>query len=489
MRSKQPAQGTFDRHHAVVIGGSMAGLLAARVLSDHFEQVTLIERDRLIRDADPRKGVPQGRHVHGLLARGAVIMGEYFPDLFLTLAQDGAILVRLEDVRWNQLGVWMAPVRSPVKALFQSRPFLEQHVRDQLAARDNVRIMDACEVSQLCTRNDRITGVVLRYRTGEQHEEALSADLVVDTSGRGSRAPQWLNSLGYGNVQETSVKIDIGYATRIYRCPAHLPAGWKGLFIYGRPPDDKRGGVILPIQGGYWMVTLIGSLRDYPPDDEAGFLEFARSLAQPDLYEAMKDAEPVTPIAVYKYSANRWRHYERMKRLPEGFIIMGDAACSFNPVYGQGMSVAAIEAQSLDRCLREQEMFARNKGLVGFTQRFQQAIARDIKTPWLLSTGEDLRYPGAEGKRSLSIRLLNRYMRRVIELTASEPRVTATLLRVRNLLKPLSTLFQPRIILAVLRQELAAFRRQPTVTAPASEVSAPVYSTYEPLHSKVKAGR
>ncbi len=485
MRSKQPAQGTFDRHHAVVIGGSIAGLLAARVLLDHFEQVTLIERDRLTRDAEPRKGVPQGRHVHGLLARGAIIMGEYFPDLFHTLAQDGAILVSLEDLRWNQLGVWMTPVPSPVKALFQSRSFLEQHVRDQLAARDNVRIMDACEVAQLCAHNDRITGVVLRYRTGEQHEEALSADLVVDTSGRGSRAPQWLNSLGYGNVQETSVTIDIGYATRIYRCPAHLPADWKGLFIYGRPPDDKRGGVIFPIQGGYWMVTLTGSLRDYPPDDEAGFLEFARSLTQPNLYEAMKDAEPVTPIAVYKYSANRWRHYERMERLPEGFIIMGDAACSFNPVYGQGMSVAAIEAQSLDRCLREQEMSAGNNGLVGFTQRFQQAIARDIKTPWLLSTGEDLRYPGTEGKRSLSIRLLNRYMHRVIELTASDPRVTATLLRVRNLLKPLSTLFQPRIMLAVLRQELAAFRQQPTVTAPASEGSAPVYSRYEPLHSKV----
>jgi 2-polyprenyl-6-methoxyphenol hydroxylase-like FAD-dependent oxidoreductase len=485
MSSKQPAQGTFDRHHAVVIGGSMAGLLAARVLSDHFEQVTMIERDRLTRDAEARKGVPQGRHVHGLLARGAVIMGEYFPDLFRNLAQDGAILVRLEDVHWNQLGVWLAPVRSPVKALFQSRPFLEQHVRDQLAARDNVRIMDACEVAQLCAHNDRIKGVVLRYRTGEQHEEALSADLVVDTSGRGSRAPQWLNSLGYGNVQETSVTIDIGYATRIYRCPAHLPAGWKGLFIYGRPPDDKRGGVILPIQGGYWMVTLIGSLRDYPPDDEAGFLEFARSLAQPNLYEAIKDAEPVTPIAVYKYSANRWRHYERMERLPEGFIIMGDAACSFNPVYAQGMSVAAIEAQSLDRCLREQEMFAGNNSLVGFTQRFQQAIARDIKTPWLLSTGEDLRYPGTEGKRSLSIRLLNRYTRRVIELTASDQRVTATLLRVRNLLKPLSALFQPRIILAVLRRELAALRRQPPCDGTASEVSAPVYSSYESLHSKV----
>jgi hypothetical protein len=286
----------------------MAGLLAARVLSLHFAQVTMIERDRLTGDIEPRKGVPQGRHVHGLLAVGAVIMGEYFPDLFPELTRDGAIPVGTEDIRWNQLGVWMAPVPSPLKLLFQSRPFLEQHVREQLTARENVRIVDACEVVQLCTRNDRVTGVALRCRTGEQREEALPADLVVDASGRGSRAPQWLTSLGHGSVQESSVTIEVGYATRIYRCPAHLPASWRALFIYGRPPDDNRGGVILPIEGGSWMVTLGGSLRDYPPDDEAGFLAFARSLAQRDLYEGIKDAEPVTPIAVYKYSANRWLH-------------------------------------------------------------------------------------------------------------------------------------------------------------------------------------
>ncbi len=208
MRSKQPAQrSTFDRRHAVVIGGSMAGLLAARVLSDHFAQVTMIERDRLSGDAAPRKGVPQGRHVHSLLARGALIMGEYFPDLFPALAQDGAIPVSMEELRWNQLGVWMAPVSSPVKILFQSRPFLEQHVRDQLIARDNVRITEACEVSQLCAHHDRITGVVLRRSAGGRFEETLAADLVVDASGRGSRAPQWLNALGYGKVQETSVNI------------------------------------------------------------------------------------------------------------------------------------------------------------------------------------------------------------------------------------------------------------------------------------------
>ena len=485
MRSKQLAQSTFDRRHAVVIGGSMAGLLAARVLSDHFAQVTMIERDRLTGDAEPRKGIPQGRHVHALLASGAAIMGEYFPDLFPTLAHNGAILVSTRDLHWNQLGLWMAPVTSHAKTSFQSRPFLEQHVRDQLAARDNVHIIDACEVSELCVRNDRVTGVVLRHRTGEQHEEALSSDLAVDASGRGSRAPQWLNSLGYRKVPETNVKIEVGYATRIYRCPAQLPVNWKALFINGNPPDDKRGGVIFPIQGGYWMVTLTGLLRDYPPDDEAGFLEFARSVAQPDLYEAIRDAKPVTPIAVYRYSANRWRHFERMRHLPEGFIIIGDAACSFNPVYGQGMSVAAVEAKTLDRCLCEQEKFGGNNGAAGFTWRFQQAIARDIKTPWLLATGEDLRFPGAEGKRSLHTRLLNRYMRRVIELTTSDPRMSATVLRVRYLLNPLSTLFRPRIVLAVLRQELTAVRRKPAVTESASEMIAPDYGGHEPVQSKV----
>jgi deazaflavin-dependent oxidoreductase (nitroreductase family) len=144
--------------------------------------------------------------------------------------------------------------------------------------------------------------------------------------------------------------------------------------------------MVLPIEGGYWMVTLVGGLRDYPPEDEAGFLEYARSLAQPDLYEAIKDAEPVTPIVTYKYSANRWRHYERMSRLPEGFIVMGDAVCSFNPVYAQGMSVAALEAKTLETCLREQRRRRPHHGLAGFTPHFQNALAKVVRTPWTSAT-------------------------------------------------------------------------------------------------------
>jgi hypothetical protein len=209
------------------------------------------------------------------------------------------------------------------------------------------------------------------------------------------------------------------------------------------------------------MVTLGGWLRDYPPDDDAGFLDYARSLSQPDLYEAIKEAEPITPIAVYKYSANRWRHYERLKRLPEGFIVMGDAVCAFSPVYGQGMSVAAMEAKTLDTCLREQQSCTGNTHATGFPQRFQQAIAKEIKTPWMLSTGEDLRYRETDGHRSLGTRLFTWYIRRVIGLTASHPLVAAAFFQVWHLLTPLRSLFEPRIVWAVLSRELLSHRYKP----------------------------
>ena len=449
-------QKSFDTHHAIVIGGSMAGLLAARVLSEHFERVTIVERDRLNDNVQPRKGVPQGRHVHGLLAGGAAIIDAYFPDLSAALVQDGAIPVGTADIRRYQLGVLVTAVPGPIKTLWQSRPFLEQHVRAALSARNNVQILDACVVTRLKTHDERITGVVLQHCRGQQREEELAADLVVDASGRGSRAPQWLTSLGYGQIQETNVKIDVGYASRIYRCPAQLPTDWKVLVILGPAPDYKRAGVIFPIEGGHWMVTLGGWLRDYPPDDDAGFLDYARSLSRPDLYEAIKEAEPVTPIAVYKYTANCWRHYERLPRLPEGFIVMGDAVCAFSPVYGQGMSVAALEAKTLDTCLREQQSWNGNNHPTSFPPRFQQAIAREIKTPWMLATGEDLRYPGTEGHRSLRTRLFNWYIRRVIGLTASQPLVAAAFFQVWHLLKPLKALFEPRIVRAVLSRELAS---------------------------------
>jgi flavin-dependent dehydrogenase len=306
----------------------------------------------------------------------------------------------------------------------------------------------------------------------------LPTTFVVDASGNGSPTPQWLSFLGYDRVKEASVPVDVGYATRIYRHPDPLPCDWKTMIVYGTPPDERRGGFIFPIQGGYWMVTLVGMFRDYPPDDELSFPEYARGLAVPDIYEAIKDAEPVTPIVTYKYAANRRRYYERLSRLPAGFVIMGDALCSFNPMYGQGMSVAALEAKLLDTFLREERSPVIAGRRFGWTMRFQKALADVVQAPWRLATGDDFRYPEAQGNRLFGTRLFNWYMRRIHELMATNPLVTLRGYEVLQLLKPLSALFEPRIVWAVLSKELAS-----RLQKPGSEAALAIDETDSPENS------
>lgn len=473
MISEQSSRSGFGGQHAIVIGSSMAGLLASRVLSDHFEQVTVIERDRLPQEVQARKGVPQGRHVHILLHRGASVMQEFFPDLFPSLIQNGSVPIdTVADFHWFNFGAWKARFKSGITFYCQSRPLLEGYVRQRVAARSNVRFFDACEVVKLNANADatRITGVQVRHRDGEQPEEMLSADLVVDASGRGSQTPQWLAALGYDQVEESIIKVDVGYATRIYRRPDQTRFDRNVLAIYSTPPAGKHAGVLAPIEENRWIVTLMGWVRDYPPDNEADFLTFARSLPQPDLYEAIKDAEPLTPIAIHKFPANRRRHYERL-RLPEGFVALGDAVCSFNPVYGQGMTAAALEADMLNTCLYQQRKSHTRGDISGFSLRFQKKIKSIVDTFWLLASSEDFRYPETQGKRPLGLHLLNNYARRVHELSTFDPQVTLLLYQVLQAIKPPTALFSPPMLAKVI------FKRKPRpghqeVTSASGEVSA-----------------
>jgi 2-polyprenyl-6-methoxyphenol hydroxylase-like FAD-dependent oxidoreductase len=458
MRNKQTARSEFGGQHAVVIGASMAGLLASRVLADHFEQVTILERDRLPHEVQARKGVPQGRHVHVLLHRGASVMKDLFPDLFPALIEDGSIAIdTVADFHWYNFGAWKPRFTSGITFYSQSRPLLEGLVRERVAARSNVRFLDACDVLRLCANDDatRITGVQIRHREGEQHEEVLSADLVVDASGRGSQTPQWLAALGYDTVEESAIKVDVGYATRLYRRPDHSHFDRDVLAIYSTPPAQKRAGVLAPIEDNHWIVTLIGWVRDYPPDDEAGFLAFARSLPQPDLYEAIAEAEPVAPIAIHKFPANRRRHYERLARFPEGFVALGDAVCSFNPVYGQGMTAAALEAETLNTLLYQQRERHPRGDITGFSRRFQKKITSIVETFWLLAASEDFRHPETQGKRPFGVHFLNRYARRIHELSTFDPQVTLLLYQVLQAIKPPMALFSPHILAKVL------FKRAP----------------------------
>ncbi len=440
-----------QNQHAVVIGASMAGLLAGRALAEHFARVTIIERDCLPQSTNARKGVPQGQHVHALLKRGATILEDFFPGLSSALARDGAPFIdTIADVCWYHFGVWKARFPSAITGYSQSRPLLERHVRDCLAERANVTFLDGWEVTGLCASagHTRVTGVRLRHGDAPHRQEELAADLVFDASGRGSQAHQWLLSMGYSRVEEFVVKVDVGYASRIYR---HLDQAFldgKALIIYPTPPHGKRAGYIFPIEGGCWMVTLAGWLQDYPPVDEGGFLDYARSLPVPNLYQAIKAADSLTPIVTHKFPANRWRHYERMQGFPDSFIVLGDAACSFNPIYGQGMTTAALEASALSNYLPQ---YLRTHGdLQGFAHHFQKKVARVVKVPWLLATGEDFRYPQTEGYRPPGMRLFNWYGGRVHALACSHPLTTLRFYEVLHMLKSPVVLFNPRTLFAVL---------------------------------------
>jgi 2-polyprenyl-6-methoxyphenol hydroxylase-like FAD-dependent oxidoreductase len=339
----------------------------------------------------------------------------------------------------------------------QSRPLLEAKIRTHVEALANVRFMDRCDVTglQVDSTGSQITGVHVAQRDGSGTTATLPAELVVEAGGRGSRMPQWLAQLGYGRVEETAVKVDVGYASRVYRRPANAPTDWQGMMITPKPPAETRLGLILPIEGDRWMVSLCGWHHDYPPADEAGFLEFARSLPVPDFYNAIRDAEPLEPIATHKLPSNLRRHYESLPRFPEGLAVIGDALCSFNPIYGQGMSTSAMDAMALDACLRQQAAQQPAGDLTGFANRFRKQVAAVIANPWMMATGEDFRYPQTEGQRPPGTRLLHWYTGQIHALTAHDTGVLVQFLHVMNMLKPPTALFAP----AMVRRVLAQFHR------------------------------
>lgn len=451
MSPRDAARLTGDE--AIVVGGSMAGLLTARVLAEHFTRVTIVERDSLPDGPAFRKGVPQSRHLHVLLARGRTVFGQLFARIDEELIAAGAVPVEWpRDVLWLTARGWCARFATDIRILCASRELLEWSVRRRLAALDQVRFLTGHEVTDLVASADlrQVTGVRLRARPSAAGEtgpvEMLSAGLVVDASGRQSHAPDWLAALGYERPAETRINAFLGYASRFYAVPPDVHADWRALLLQGEPTGNRRGGALFPVEGNRWLVTLAGVGRDYPPTDEAGFLAFARSLRSPLLYDAIRDAEPLTPIHGYQRTENQRRFYERLARQPEHFLVTGDALCAFNPVYGQGMTAAAQGALVLDRLLRE-----RAGDLTGLPQRFQREVATVNAAAWLMATGEDLRYPTTEGgERNMGTRLTHRYFDRVIGAATRDAHVNLAFLNVLQLVAPPTTLFRPGILAPAL---------------------------------------
>lgn len=433
--------------HAVVLGSSMAGLLTARVLSEWFETVTLLERDTLRDGPEPRKGVAQMPHLHALLARGAQILERLFPGFFEELAAEGARPERMSNGVWYHSGHWMARTESEVVVHSQSRGLLDWKLRQRLLALPNVRLLDRCEANGylMTPDNARVTGVRIQ-RQGEAETALDGVDLVVDATGRGSQTPIWLEQLGYPRVEQTLIKTDVAYTSRLYQRPTNHRADWAMLAIYAEPPHGKRMGVLAPIEKDRWIVSLCGFLKEQAPLDEAGFLEFARSLPQPDLYEAIKDAEPAGPITVYKIPGSLRRHYDRMSRFPERLVVLGDALCSLNPLYGQGMTVSALEVELLGECLRKQ----RPGELSGLSRRFRTQVSSVLMLPWMLALTEDLKLGEVDAARPPGFELMRWYTSRLISLTAHDAEVVRIFANVQHMLKSPAALFTPSILWRVL---------------------------------------
>jgi 2-polyprenyl-6-methoxyphenol hydroxylase-like FAD-dependent oxidoreductase len=437
---------------AVVVGASMAGLLAARVLADRYAQVMVLDRDELPQTPTHRRGVPHGRHVHVLLAAGQHVLEQLFPGFTAELVAHGApVGDPLANGRWYVSGHRLRQAATGLVALCASRPLLEGHVRARVRALPNVALLNACEVVGLATTADgrRVTGArVLRQAVGVG-EEVRGADLVVDASGRGSRTPQWLEALGYGWPVTEQVRIGLGYATRTYRLAADALGGDLGV-LQAATPEHPRAAGLLVMEGGRWMLTLGGMLGDHPPTDPDGFLAFARSLRFPDIFQMIRDAQPLDDPVAFRFPASVRHRYERLGRFPDGLLVVGDAVCSFNPIYGQGMSVAALEALTLRRHLQQ--------GTRPRPQQFFRDLARTVDVPWDIAVGGDLVFPGVQGRRTVKVRLGNAYIARLHAAAAHDARLAAAFVRVAGLIEPPGSLLRPGIVLRVLRGRRAPHR-------------------------------
>jgi 2-polyprenyl-6-methoxyphenol hydroxylase-like FAD-dependent oxidoreductase len=433
---------------AVVLGAGMAGLLAARVLADSYGQVTVIDRDELPDTPMHRRGVPHGRHLHALAARGQQTLEELFPGLTAELVTHGAPAGNLlTDARLYLSGHRLRQAPTGLVLLCASRPLLERHIRARLRALPNLAFLDRCDIVGLATTPDgrRVTGARVLRRADNSAEELLAADLVVDATGRGSRAPAWLEALGYPRPAKEQVRIGLGYATRTYRLPADALDGDLAV-LQAATPRHPRTGALQALEGDRWMLTLAGILGDHPPTDPDGFLAFARSLRFPDIYEAVRDAEPLDDPVGFRFPASVRHRYERLARFPDGLLVLGDAVASFNPIYGQGMSVAALEALALRRHLR--------RGIEPQPRRWLRDLARQVDVPWDMSAGGDLVFPGVQGRRTLKVRLVSAYLARLQAAAAHDAHLAGAFIRVAGLVAPPQLLLRPGVVLRVLRNGL-----------------------------------
>jgi 2-polyprenyl-6-methoxyphenol hydroxylase-like FAD-dependent oxidoreductase len=434
---------------AVVVGAGIGGLAAAGALAENFEQVTVLERDRLSPAPAHRAGTPQARHVHALLVSGLRALGELFPGFELDLERAGAVPLRVGlDVRMERPGYDPFPQRDLGWLSYAvSRPTIEYAVRRRVENLANVTVRQACRVRELVANQDGSAVIGVRCDDAGGAREMLPADLVVDASGRGALTLNLLQAIGSAPPEETTIGIDLGYATSVFEIPNDAPPDWKGVMTFGQAPRTSRGGLMLPLEGNRWMATIGGRHGDVPPGDAAGFLAYARELRTRTIYETIKSAKQVGDVARYGFPESVRRHFERLETFPRGLLPIADAFCRFNPVYGQGMSVAALEACLLRDLLRRQ---ATDRGSPAeLAPAFLKEVPSLIETPWSVAM-MDFIFPDTRGQRPANFDATLNFGMALMRLAAEDAAVHKLTAEVQNLLKPRSAYGDPELVKRVL---------------------------------------
>lgn len=424
-----------DRN-VVVVGGSMAGLLSSRVLSDYFENVTVLERDRLEPPTAPRRGVPQSEHVHILLEAGRSIIKDLFPRFPEAFLSRGGLQVDTRDFRFYQSGGYLATPVERLDFYSASRPFLESVVREVLLERPNVDVRSECQVIEYSTDTARggVTGV--RFRNGSGDEATLEADLVVDATGRTSKTPKWLERNGYESPPEDEVRVDVQYGTvHVSRPPED-----RRTFVIPSEPPRKRALGMVPHEDDRWILTCAGVHGAQPPSEAEAFPAWVADLPVPEIGEVVADTDLLSSsVASHALPSNLRRRYEQLDRFPDGLLVVGDAVASFNPLYGQGMSVAALEALQLHHHLRQGEGRAR-------PLEFFQEVSSVTDIAWNLAVGSDFRFDETTGPKPFGTDLINWYVDRLAGKAHLDGRLAHEFFRVMRMEIPPQSLFRPGML-------------------------------------------
>jgi 2-polyprenyl-6-methoxyphenol hydroxylase-like FAD-dependent oxidoreductase len=423
----------------VVIGSGIAGLLAARAASRHSEAVTVIEKDSVPASPQPRPGAPQGNHIHVLLAGGVGALERLFPGAVQELVGHGARLFDYGLSRFHSMGEWMPRVQTGLQTLAVTQPFLEHHLRRWVAAIPNVQFLYNTSVSTPVydTGNARATGVALHNR------QTIPADLIIDATGRNSRLPTWLAEHGYARVPETEIGFNLGYATGRFRVPASVLPDHPMLYVVGQPPQHTRVGVIVQLENGLVYGGMGGYQGDHPPGDLSGFLAFAKSLVDPAVHRVLAQSELLAPIVRFRIPSAVRRHFSRMRRFPTGILPIGDCICSYDPAFGHGMAVAALQAKTLDQCLAT----CPSAGADLASDYFRRVDAI-VDVPWNLSSGENLKFPGTTGPRPLLFPVARRLKDRLV--TRRDPAILPDFYSVVTLVNPPRILLRTRVARCLL---------------------------------------